>query len=72
MTIEVAIAGVDGETEVAIVSPNPGVALTFLRRHDHEGSQVEISIKGTNEEAYRLLEAAHNLYTQQQEIELGD
>lgn len=58
MTIEVAIAGVDGTTNLQLETDSPGVALNFLRAYDHEGAGVSITIEGSNEEAYRLLEAA--------------
>lgn len=66
MKVEIAIAGVDGETNLLMETSAPQSALNFLRAYDHEGSGVSVSITDDNEGAYRLLEAASNLHQQEQ------
>jgi hypothetical protein len=54
--IEVSIAGVDGETNVTLQTPDAGTALNFTRTYDHEGSSMGVTIEADHEHAYRLLE----------------
>jgi hypothetical protein len=54
--IQVNIGGVDSETNTSINCKSPVAALQFLKKHDHEGSSVYISITVDVEEGYKLLE----------------
>lgn len=55
MTYQLNIMHVDGSTVLGCSSTDVEVIHTFLKTHDHEGSGVQLTVVGDDDDAYSLL-----------------